>query len=268
MRNKAIVKAARQPASDRAQPNRCSPAKPQPFARPELRRTAIAKTLLPCALISCLAACTTLTQEWAEDEEKITAGIFLEPDERAVLPPGMELRPIYDKGLDLTKFMEGFRSLPYHDVAYFCTIGYGHLIKQARCNGTEPAEFRNGISEPRGGELLVSDMERAQIAVLTKTKVPLTDGQYAALCDFVYNVGTGNFAKSSLLSVVNKQQFDRVPAQFRRWSKANGRVIKGLKIRNEKRIDLFFDGIGVPRAVPEAEAELPEIDIRLGETGR
>lgn len=229
-------------------------------------RSPTPKTLLPLALVFGIAGCATQPQEWAEDEEKITAGIFLEPEERAVLPPGMELRPIYDKGLDLTKFMEGFRSLPYHDVAHFCTIGYGHLIKQARCNGTEPAEFRNGISEPRGSEILVSDMEQAQIAVQTKTKIPLTDGQYAALCDFVYNVGTGNFAKSTLLSVVNKQQLDRVPAQFRRWSKANGRVIKGLKIRNEKRIDLFFDGIGVPRALPEAEEMLPEIDIRVGET--
>ncbi len=266
MRNKAILRAARQTTSDRAQPTRWSPAELAPLVRPTFRRTATAKTFLPFALISCLAACTTPTHEWAEDEEKITAGIVLEPEERAVLPPGMELRPIYDKGLDLTKFMEGFRSLPYHDVAHFCTIGYGHLIKQARCNGTEPAEFRNGISEPRGSEILVGDMEQAQIAVLTKTKVPLSEGQYAALCDFVYNVGTGNFAKSSLLTAVNKQQFDRVPAQFRRWSKATGRVIKGLKVRNEERIKLFFDGIGVPRAAPEAEEMLPEIDIRLGET--
>lgn len=264
MRNQAI-----RPAEPRPEPatvTKPRAGKSKPAALAIFRRTAAPKMLLPLALVFGIAGCATQPQEWAEDEEKITAGIFLEPEERAVLPPGMELRPIYDKGLDLTKFMEGFRSLPYHDVAHFCTIGYGHLIKQARCNGSEPAEFRNGISEPRGSEILVGDMEQAQIAVLTKTKVPLSDGQYAALCDFVYNVGTGNFAKSTLLSVVNKQQFDRIPAQFRRWSKANGRVIKGLKIRNEKRIDLFFDGIGVPRALPEAEAELPEIDIRVGET--
>ncbi|ATG91701.1 hypothetical protein MKLM6_3514 [Methylomonas koyamae] len=263
MRNQAIRPAEPRPESATVTKPRAGKSKPAALAI--FRHTAAPKMLLPLALVFGIAGCATQPQEWAEDEEKITAGIFLEPDERAVLPPGMELRPIYDKGLDLTKFMEGFRSLPYHDVAHFCTIGYGHLIKQARCNGSEPAEFRNGISEPRGSEILVNDMEQAQIAVLTKTKVPLSEGQYAALCDFVYNVGTGNFAKSTLLSAVNKQQFDRVPAQFRRWSKANGRVIKGLKIRNEKRIDLFFDGIGVPRALPEAEAELPEIDIRVGE---
>ncbi len=226
------------------------------------------KSLLILVLIcgqSLLAGCSGIREDWDESDEKLTAGIFLDSDERAVLPAGMELRPIYDEGLSVTKFLEGFREMPYNDAARFCTIAYGHLIKRSRCNGNEPEEFRNGISEPKGARLLMTDMERAQIAVLTMTKVPLTDGQYAALCDFVYNVGTGNFKKSSLLSVVNKQQFDRVPSQFRRWAKANGRIIKGLKIRRENEIELFFDGLGVPRAVPEADEDLSPIDIREGE---
>jgi GH24 family phage-related lysozyme (muramidase) len=41
-------------------------------------------------------------------------------------------------------------------------------------------------------------MEYAQRAVMTLVKTRLTDGQYAALCDFTYNVGSENLKKSTL----------------------------------------------------------------------
>jgi GH24 family phage-related lysozyme (muramidase) len=198
--------------------------------------------------------------------DRITAGIFLDPEERAALPAGMVLRPVYTPGIELTKLSEGFRSHLYNDAARFCTIAYGHLVKRAACDGTEPVEFLRGLSEPRGTQLLVSDMERAQVTVLTSVEVDLTDGQYAALCDFVYNVGSGNFRQSTLRRVVNEGRHGEVPFQFRRWVKAGGRELSGLKRRRDQEIDLFFEGVGVPRAAPPEGMDLTPIDIRLGET--
>ena len=195
-----------------------------------------------------------------------TAGIFLEPEERAALPPGVTLRGVYDKGLQLTKESEGFRSHLYNDAAQYCTIAYGHLIKLAPCDGSEPEEFLQGVSEPKGAQMLRKDMERAERAVLTAVKLPLTDGQYAALCDFVYNVGGGNFRRSTLLKVINKDEFERVPFQLRRWVKAGGRELAGLKKRREREIELFFEDIGIPRAAPAPDEDLTPVDIRQGES--
>lgn len=224
----------------------------------------IVGSVLALAAAGLLAGCGGSEETAFPSEDRMTAGIFLEPEERAVLPAGVELRPVFEPGLALTKVSEGFRSRLYNDAVRYCTIAYGHLVKHASCDGTEPREFLRGVSEPRGGELLVGDMERAQITVMTAVTRDLADGQYAALCDFVYNVGSGNFRRSTLLQVVNAGRHDEVPFQFLRWVKAGGRELPGLKARREAEIDLFFEG-AVPRAAPPADVDLSPIDIRAGE---
>jgi len=222
--------------------------------------------LFACAIVAAvLTGCEGAGEVEFPTVDRLTAGIFLEPEERAVLPPGVELRPVYDKGIELTKVSEGFRSNLYNDAARYCTIAYGHLVKRAPCNGKEPAEFRRGVSRERGTELLVDDMGTAQITVMTSVEVDLTDGQYAALCDFVFNVGSGNFRRSTLLKVVNAGQFERVPFQLRRWVKAGGRELAGLKTRREREIELFFDGLPLARLAPLEGEDLSVIDIRAGE---
>src|SRR5437879_2992703 len=117
----------------------------------------------------------TITEYPSEDT--LTPGIFLEPAERVAPPAGVQVREVYDKGIKLTKLSEGFRSHLYNDAAGYCTIAYGHLIKKARCNGMEPAEFRTGVTELRGTELLIRDMEIARWSAMTMTSGELTDGQ-------------------------------------------------------------------------------------------
>lgn len=198
--------------------------------------------------------------------DRMTAGIFLDSGERGALARGMELRPIYDRGVELTKTSEGFRSNLYNDAAGYCTIAYGHLLKRARCDGTEFPRFLRGVTEPEGTELLVDDMGAAQIAVMTSVRVDLTDGQYAALCDFVFNVGRKNFRDSTLLEVVNAGDQPSVPFQLRRWVRAGGRELAGLKTRREKEIQLFFEGLPIPRLLPPTGMDLGPIDIRTGES--
>lgn len=196
--------------------------------------------------------------------DAVVPGILLEPEDKSLEERIATPRPIYDKGLRLTKASEGFVPRLYNDAARFCTIAYGHLVKRSPCDGAEPADFLDGITEPEGSTLLVKDMGRAQRAVMSLVKIDLTEGQYAALCDFTFNVGSGNVAKSTLLKAVNARQFDRVPFQLRRWVKAGGREFAGLKKRREREIALFFEGQAIPKAAPTGEDESP-IDIRQGE---
>ncbi len=181
------------------------------------------------------------------------------------------LRPVYDKGVTAIEGFEGWIPYLYNDPAGFCSIGYGHLIKRSRCNGTEPAAFRDGITLAEGRELLKRDLAVAQRAVTGAVEIDLTEGQYAALVSFTFNVGGGNFRTSTLLKRVNAGDFDDVPRQFRRWIYADGRVFRGLQNRREGEIALFFDGIAQDE-VAEADAlETPNaiptdaVDIEVGE---
>ncbi len=198
--------------------------------------------------------------------DKRTPGILIEPAPRDVDLGGIELREVYEPGIQLTKQSEGFVSELYNDAANYCTIAYGHLIKLAPCDGTEPEEFLQGFTEPQGAELLVNDMAKSQLAVMREVKAELSDGQYAALCDFVFNVGSGNFKRSTLLKVINANNFDNVPFQLLRWVKAGGRELAGLKTRRENEIALFFEGIAMPRALPGDDVDTSPVDIDQGES--
>jgi lysozyme len=183
---------------------------------------------------------------------------------KAVLPQGFVLRALYPPGIALTKLSEGWVPHLYNDAAGYCTIGFGHLIKKARCDGTEPAEFQHGVTQQRGGEILAQDLGSSEYTVMKAASVQLKDGQFAALTDFVFNVGSINFRGSTLLQVVNANQFDRVPAQFRRWVNAGGKPLTALKKRRDREVDLFFAGIPQPRGVPAPGEDLSPIDIQTG----
>jgi len=217
-------------------------------------------------LAGVITACASNLEAEFPQLARTTAGIFLEPDPqlRATIEPGMKLRTVNDRGITLTKNSEGFVPKLYIDAANYCTIAYGHLIKLAPCNGTEPKEFINGVTEPQGVDILRTDMTRAERVVMHLVDVELSDDQFSALCDFVFNVGSANFSQSTLLKVVNAGELARVPGQLRRWRYANGKELEGLAIRREQEIDLFFYGQERPRVLL-TEEKLSPIDIRVGE---
>lgn len=213
-----------------------------------------------------LTGCATEPKS-VQDVDRPTSGLLLEEQEggKTLPPAGLKLRPVHPRGLTLTKVSEGWVSRLYNDAAGYCTIGYGHLIKKSRCNGTEPTEFLAGITEARGTTLLTEDMAGAQIAVTTAVKVPINDLQYSALTDFVFNVGAANFRSSTLLKQINANQFDGVSIQLRRWIKAGGKTYPGLVTRREREMALFFDGQPQARDLPRADEDVSEVDIRAGE---
>jgi GH24 family phage-related lysozyme (muramidase) len=213
---------------------------------------------------------------------KLTPGVFLQQEEdMSTVPPegippggttlrphrGIRLRKVYDKGVALTKDSEGFVATLYNDSAGYCSIAFGHLVKRAGCDGTEPDEFQRGLSEPRGAEILVDDMSVAERNVIRNVTVDLSDGQYAALCDFVYNVGGGNFQRSTLLNLVNAKQHDRVSDEFRLWVVAGGKQLPGLITRREKEIVLYFEGLPRPHRLPPSRERLPPSGERLPPSG-
>ncbi|HLI61923.1 MAG TPA: lysozyme [Terriglobales bacterium] len=69
--------------------------------------------------------------------------------------------------------------------------------------------------------------------------VPLTQNQFDALVDFVFNVGAENFARSTLLRELNAGNTAGAAAQFLLWKWAGGVVSPGLLRRRQAEAALF-----------------------------
>ncbi len=147
----------------------------------------------------------------------------------------MKLGPtaVSQAGLDLIHLNEGLSLTAYKDTADRWTIGYGHLLRS----------YIPPITLEVADKLLMLDLWRAQDAVATFTNVVLEQHQFDALVSFVYNIGIGAYAGSTLLRKLNAGDSGDVIAQeFRRWIYAKGKESKGLKVRREREIALFLKG--------------------------
>ena len=136
------------------------------------------------------------------------------------------------QGLALLKRFEGFRSQIYKDVAGLATIGYGH-----RLLSTE--SFPGGLDEAQAIELLENDVRAAELAVRRLVKPLLTQGQFDALVDFVFNLGVGRLASSTLLKELNAERFDSAAEQLLRWDHSGAQEIEGLKARRTAEFALW-----------------------------
>jgi lysozyme len=135
-------------------------------------------------------------------------------------------------GVALLKRSEGFRNRVYLDVAGIPTIGYGHRL-------LHPESFQKGVDEAQAAQILCSDIREAEETVRRLVKVPLTQGQFDALVDFVFNLGSGRFASSTLLKILNAGQYDEAVEQLLRWNHAGSEECAALKARREAEAELW-----------------------------
>jgi GH24 family phage-related lysozyme (muramidase) len=135
-------------------------------------------------------------------------------------------------GLDLLKRSEGFRSRTYLDAAGLATIGYGHQLVHSEC-------FPNGISEAQGADILTDDLRDAEQAIARLVTVALTQGQFDAVVDFCFNVGSGTLAASALLKALNAGQYAEAGEQLLRWDHVGVQEMAGLKARREAEFQLW-----------------------------
>ena len=148
-------------------------------------------------------------------------------------------------GLGLLEQWEGFKLQVYKDSAGLPTIGVGHLLTKSELtsgkiiiNGV-PVQYANGLTQQQVNDLLAQDLKPTEQAVNNGVKVALNQNQFDALTSFTFNVGTGAFAGSTLLKVLNQGQYDQVPTQLLRWTRSGGQVVQGLVNRRNNEIKLW-----------------------------
>jgi len=89
-------------------------------------------------------------------------------------------------------------------------------------------------------------------------KVELSKNQYLAVLSLMWNIGKGNLAKSTLLKKVNAKDFVGAQAEFGKWNKAAGAVMKGLTTRRAVEAALFGQGTADATTLADAVKNLKE----------
>jgi lysozyme len=136
-------------------------------------------------------------------------------------------------GLALTEQFEGCRLSAYQDQVGVWTIGYGHTGADVTPGLT--------ITQVEAEALLAKDVLAAARCVNTLVKLSLTQGEFDALVDFVFNLGSGNFLRSTLLTALNAGDLAKAAAQFECWDRAGGVIVAGLLRRRQAELGLFQD---------------------------
>ncbi|MEI7143212.1 lysozyme [Pectobacterium brasiliense] len=121
-------------------------------------------------------------------------------------------------------FFEGKENAAYRDIAGVWTICYGHT------GDVKAGDYK---TDAECEALLQQDLKPAFNAIDRLVTVPLSELQRAALASFIYNVGTGEFERSTLLRKLNRGDLTGACNELRRWNKAAGQVWQGLTNRRE-----------------------------------
>lgn len=163
----------------------------------------------------------------------------------------MNMKPS-NSAVVLAKASEGLRLVAYPDPGSGgapWTIGYGSTTGVSR---------GDTITLDQAEARLDRDLANAAAIVNAALKVPVTQGQFDACTDFVFNVGPGrksNAAKgdpgkdgfvvlkngqpSTLLRKINDSDFAGAAEEFGKWTKASGKTLPGLVTRRTKERSLF-----------------------------
>ena len=142
-------------------------------------------------------------------------------------------------GLDFIRSKEGYRSYSYFDSIRWA-IGYGNTFFE---DGTPVTEGMT-IEQWRAEQLFeyVAQNNFAK-PVNNLLNVSVNQSQFNALVSLAYNIGIGNFSKSTLLKKVNANPNDTsIGAEFERWKYSNGRPLTGLLNRRKAEAKLYFSG--------------------------
>lgn len=139
--------------------------------------------------------------------------------------------------IDLIKKYEGLKCVPYKDAVGIPTIGYGCTVYP---DGRKVTMNDEPITKEKAEALLLDYVINKILPNIRD--LDLTEGQEAALCSLIYNVGFGAFSKSKCYKAIKNKDWGTAYREWE-WIKANGVVLNGLiKRRSEERY-LFFSDI-------------------------
>ena len=140
---------------------------------------------------------------------------------------------ICEDAMILIKESEGLRLEAYRCPAGVLTIGYG-------TTGSRVYEGQV-IDKATAIKWLNEDVKFFRDGIMDMVEVPLNDYQLGALTSLAYNVGLGALKDSIIIRLINDRKFIEASNEFPKWCWADGKQLRGLKIRREKERKLFLE---------------------------
>ena len=144
---------------------------------------------------------------------------------------------VTQEGIDLIHEFESCRLEAYLCPADKWTIG---LCNTYYADGSKVQEG-DKITQAQANRLFQVILIRKVAQVKRLVPPTLNDNQFSALVSFVYNLGIGNFTKSTLLKRVQADKDDPdIAYQFSRWINKGTSFENGLRRRRKAESDLYF----------------------------
>lgn len=135
------------------------------------------------------------------------------------------------QGIDLIKKFEGVRLKAYRDCVGVPTIGYGT---------TQGVTMGMTITMAQAEEFLKRDIKPIENA-LNRLGKNFKQNQFDALVSWIYNLGLGSFAKSTMRrKIVANASDTEITDQMIRWVNAGNKPLIGLKRRRVEEANLFI----------------------------
>ena len=152
---------------------------------------------------------------------------------------------------------EGYRSKPYKCSARIWTVGWGHAMyqEQVRLPNVRKGSYTGMIrdefplkpeddrewSKEELVDLFKNDLKTFEDGIGRLCPRLDDQGLFDACVALSYNIGLGNFQRSSVRQRINRgESKERVAEAFLMWSKAAGKVLNGLVRRRKAEISLFL----------------------------
>ena len=137
-------------------------------------------------------------------------------------------------GLAFTEGFEGCKLTSYQDSGGIWTIGYGHIA------GISPDM---NCTQEQADLWLKEDTQSSVDTVNRLVDIQLNQEEFDALVDFVFNLGAGSFASSSMLKYINSNKLDLAALEFQKWDHCGGKVVQGLLNRRIAEQKEFNHGV-------------------------
>jgi len=154
----------------------------------------------------------------------------------------MNNQPDWQKLAAIKKHFEGYFSAAYQDTGGVWTVGYGSTYNFDRMRKVAKVDV---VNESTALKWMQIESENIVKQINQYIKVQLNPDQMAALCDYVYNRGIGNFLRTKLDELINANPNDfKIEDEFLRTGLKDrmGNLLWGLGRRRRAESHLYFTG--------------------------
>jgi lysozyme len=156
---------------------------------------------------------------------------------------------VSDRLIQMIKHDEGVRVKPYRCPALLWTVAVGHVIDQSHIK--VPFEERKTLPIPAGWDrtlsmdevnaILAKDLENFERGVLRLApNLAGRQSKFDACVSFSFNVGLGNFQRSTIRMKIQREEWQAAADSFLLWTKAGGKELPGLVKRRKGERALFL----------------------------